>query len=798
MKILYCNKYNFPFSGTEAYLFDAMKRIRASGHDVALFSMADARGPTTPYDRFFVSHKDFKSSHSSIARLKLAARAIYSRESRDKLRAMLRDFRPDVAHVRNIYHHLSPSILWELKAQNVPVLYHVNDFKVLCPSYNMVSASGEACERCLNGNFLNVLTNRCYHGGWAGSVVLALEAYVHSWIGTYENCVDVVLAPSEFVKQILVKGKWDPSRIEVLPHFQDVPSQVTPHPGPKGTVLFFGRLSREKGISDLLRVTSQFPHLQFVIAGDGPLRRELEAFASDHALGNVSFAGHLSGVSLGEAVAKSQFTVFPSHAYETFGKTILESYAHARPVIASDLGSRRELVVDGQTGLLYPPGDTGKLAAAISSLSQDPEVAQEMGERARQKVIDRYSPEQHLQILTSLYTNLADRTMSGNGGRTRPLPRVAFIGGRGIVGKYSGIESFYEEAGRRLATNGFQVTAYCRTYFTLDLPRYEGIRIVRLPTIRSKHFDTFVHTLLSTMHACFSDHDIVHFHTLGPSLFCWIPRLFGKKTIVSVQGLDWQRRKWGWTARQVLKAGEWASARLPDRTITVSRTLQNYYLARYSRATAYVPNGTGLRQATRGSLLARLRLTADSYVLFLGRFSPEKNCDMLIEVFEQLQTPMKLVLAGGSSHTDAYVTDLRRHSSDRVVFVEWLSGKDLDELLSHAALFVLPSDLEGLSLALLDAMGAGICVLASDAPENCEAIASAGFTFRRGDPLHLHQMLSMLLGDEALRLKAGKDARERVRKYYLWDDVTQQLQGIYMELAGTPAVKTSQPRRKAA
>ena len=207
MRILYCNKYNFGFSGTEAYLFETMELMRARGHEVALFSMADPRGPHTEYDHNFVPYLDFKRQQNAISKARLGLRAVYSVEARRKIRQMIAEFRPDVAHVRNIYHQLSPSILWELKAQGVPVLYHVNDFKLLCPSYNMVSA-GRACERCKRGRFYNVVREGCYAGGAAASIGLAAEAYVHRWLATYEKCVDLVVAPSDFVKEKFVENGW--------------------------------------------------------------------------------------------------------------------------------------------------------------------------------------------------------------------------------------------------------------------------------------------------------------------------------------------------------------------------------------------------------------------------------------------------------------------------------------------------------------------------------------------------------------------------------------------------------------
>ena len=319
------------------------------------------------------------------------------------------------------------------------------------------------------------------------------------------------------------------------------------------------------------------------------------------------------------------------------------------------------------------------------------------------------------------------------------------------------------------------------------------MRIVRLPTIRSKHLETSVHTFLSTVHACFSKYDIVHYHTLGPSLFSFLPRLFGKKTVVTVQGLDWQRKKWSWIARRVLKLGEWASARWRNRTLVVSRTLQKHYLVRHAKETRYTPNGTQIRKRRCGPHLERFGLIPGGYVLYLGRFSPEKNCDLLINAFEKAETPLKLVLPGGSSHTEKYVARLRKHESDQIRFLDWLSGDALEDVLTNAALFVLPSDLEGLSLALLDAMGAGVCVLASDVPENCEVIEDTGFVFKRGDVPDLQRMLSLLLSDVQLREIAGGSAQQRVRQNYLWEKVAKEIAAVYAELM-LPAMK----RRKQA
>jgi len=192
--------------------------MRSQGHEVALFSMADPRGEPTAYDHNFVPHIDFKQKSGLWQKARRAGHAIYSEQARRRIRAMIREFRPDVAHVRNIYHHLSPSILWELKAQKVPVLYHLNDFKLLCPSYNLVSR-GEACEACQGGAFWHALRPRCYPGLGA-RMTLTAEAYAHRWLGTYRKCVDLFLAPSQFVRDKFVEHGWDGGRFEVFRTFR--------------------------------------------------------------------------------------------------------------------------------------------------------------------------------------------------------------------------------------------------------------------------------------------------------------------------------------------------------------------------------------------------------------------------------------------------------------------------------------------------------------------------------------------------------------------------------------------------
>jgi glycosyltransferase involved in cell wall biosynthesis len=562
--------------------------------------------------------------------------------------------------------------------------------------------------------------------------------------------------------------------------------------------------------------------------------------ASELGLINVKFVGQMRKAEVDHAIANSRFTVLPSHAYETLGKTILESYAHARAVIATDLGSRRELVDAGRTGLLYRAGDVKQLVSAIQSLSSQPELADHMGRVGRERVRQMHAPEAHYAKLVGLYERLAGEKrpsssafkqvkspqtsftastaptgmpVQGRGGfvplqrltltaapptpvDTTPKPsqkqrlRIAFIGGRGVVSKYSGIETYYEEIGKRLTGMGNEVTVYCRTYFTPPGKEHDGMQVVRLPTIRSKHLETLVHTFLSTLHVLVQPCDVVHYHALGPALFSFIPRLAGKKTVVTVQGLDWQRKKWGRIAAAVLRVGERAAVSLPNHTMVVSRELQSHYREVHGMETSYVPNGGMLRERHLPEKIFDWGLEPGRYILFLGRFSPEKGCHLLVEAYEKLDTDVKLVMAGASSYCDDYSRRLLSHASDRIKMLDWVSGEALDELLTNAMVFVLPSDLEGLSLALLDAMGAGLCVLTSDVTENREAVADAGFAFRRGDADDLADRLRFLIANPAVRDAAGRAAKRRIREHYLWPQIASEIERVYLEMLGWGSAKT--------
>jgi len=364
--------------------------------------------------------------------------------------------------------------------------------------------------------------------------------------------------------------------------------------------------------------------------------------------------------------------------------------------------------------------------------------------------------------------------------------RIAFIGGRGIDSTYSGIETYYDEVGSRLASYGHEVLAYCRQHVTRGNGDFRGIKPIFQPCLRTKHGETFSHTLASSVNVLFHAVDIVQFHALGPAIFAWLPRLRGIRTVASIRGLDWQREKWGAFAKAFLQSCERMSYRLPSAVSVVSRTLQQHYRDRYGVDVACIPNGVTIEPVPPPEEIHALGLAGRDYFLFMGRLSPEKGCGVLIDAYRSLGGRAKLVMAGGSSYTDAYLQGLKRSAPEGVIFPGCVGGRLKAELYAHAAAFVLPSTIEGLSVALLEAMAHGTCVVASDIPENREVVDGVGWTVPAKDVSALATTLARVLDSPGEAAELGRRARQRVEREYTWDQVARKTEAFYYDvLEGT-------------
>jgi glycosyltransferase involved in cell wall biosynthesis len=360
--------------------------------------------------------------------------------------------------------------------------------------------------------------------------------------------------------------------------------------------------------------------------------------------------------------------------------------------------------------------------------------------------------------------------------------RIAMIGQKGVPATYGGIERHVEEIATRLAARGHDLSVFCRLYYTPADARLEGVHLLRRPSLHTKHLDTVTHVAWSTLEAMLGRYDVVHFHALGPSVLAGLPRLAGARTVVTVHGLDWQREKWGRMAQWVLRRCERPAVTFPDRTIVVSKTLRDYFREHHRRETVFIPNGTALPQSRPAKKILQQGLVPGKYVLFVGRLVPEKGVHYLCEAFQQLDTDMTLALVGGMSFSQDYVEMLRRYESPRIRLLDYVFGEGLEELWSNAYLVVQPSTMEGLSIALLEALSYGRCVLISDIPENREVAEEVAPSFRSKDVADLREKLDLLIRQPELVKQYESRARGHIQQNYSWDRVAENTETLYRDL----------------
>jgi glycosyltransferase involved in cell wall biosynthesis len=366
------------------------------------------------------------------------------------------------------------------------------------------------------------------------------------------------------------------------------------------------------------------------------------------------------------------------------------------------------------------------------------------------------------------------------------IMKIAMIGSKGIpfLGEGGGIERHVEELSTRFAEAGHEVSVYVRPRAVSRRGEWRGVRLIRLPSIPTKHLDTITHVFLATLHALFQNYDIFHYHGVGPSTLSWLPRLLAPraKVIVTFHSQDRFHKKWGLLARIFLAFGEWTAIAFPHKTIVVSRTLERYVRERFGARAAYIPNGVAV--VSPKPSMATLRdfgLKPDCYLLTVARLIRHKGIHFLIQAFSGLAGDWQLVVVGAPSYTEdysRYLLSLGR-SDPRIKFVGFRGGAELSALYSYAALYVHPSESEGLSLSILEAMGHGTAVLISDIPENLETIDHSGFSFKNADVLDLRRELERVLGNPELRRSVGERGRKFVSQHFSWQMVANETLNEY-------------------
>lgn len=353
------------------------------------------------------------------------------------------------------------------------------------------------------------------------------------------------------------------------------------------------------------------------------------------------------------------------------------------------------------------------------------------------------------------------------------------VGARGIPANYSGIEVAVEEISARMVSRGHRVIVCCRISDNKQ-KTYRGIERLVMPTLETKHLGTIIHVFLSTLCLLFKKVDIVHYHALGPSIFAFLPRLLGKKTVVTIHALDWQRKKWGNIARKFLKMCEYSSIFFPNITIVVSNIQKKYFETKYRKKVYFVPNGAKTLLNGKVERLSKYGLKENNYILFVGRLVPEKGIHYLIKAFNEIKTDLKLVIVGSSSFTDKYEKSLKAMSNPQVKFLGFIPNKKLKELHDNAFLFVLPSEIEGAPISLLNAMSYGKCVLTSDIPECREIVKDYGFFFKARDYKDLKKQLLRLIDNQRAVKDMGVKAKLHIAKRYNWDRIADMFEKIYI------------------
>jgi glycosyltransferase involved in cell wall biosynthesis len=409
MRVLLVNTRLYPGGGDVTYAFNLANLLRSKGHAVAFFAMHDQHNVPDPNADLFVSHIDFRelNQHRNLlTAIQVLKRVIYSIEAKNKFRQILDRFMPDVVHLGNIHAHITPSVIFEAKKHNLPVIWTLHDYKLICPnSHFLKDIPGQICEACGKSGYYKAILKRCKKGSMLASGMASLEAYAHKWINV-RGQVDAFITASIFLRNKLLERDFPTIKVHHLPYF--VPTEAFNYSdGSERYFLFIGRLELIKGIRSLLAACRMVPKTQLILVGllGKPLTDELSMLLPP----NAKYLGQVPNLVLRDLLRNALAVVLPSIVYESQPFSILEAFAAGKAVIASDLGGMAELVSHGERGLLVPPGDVQALANALHWMAENLAKAREMGENARRYALANHEPEQHYQRLMEIYSKVTKR-----------------------------------------------------------------------------------------------------------------------------------------------------------------------------------------------------------------------------------------------------------------------------------------------------------------------------------------------------------------------------------------------------
>jgi len=363
--------------------------------------------------------------------------------------------------------------------------------------------------------------------------------------------------------------------------------------------------------------------------------------------------------------------------------------------------------------------------------------------------------------------------------------RIAILGTRGIPASYGGFETFAEHLSTRLVNRGHDVTVYCRAHYVS--PRqleFHGVRLKILPTIKSKYFDTVVHTFLSAIHAVSQRYDAALICNCANAPFSPILRLTGTPVAINVDGLEHKRKKWGSLGRRYYRLAEYLSTLLPTEMVTDAQVIQDYYLARHNAPSTMIAYGSEVERRPARELVRKWRVEPNRYVLYVSRLEPENNAHLVIEAFKKVRTAYRLLIVGDAPYAEQYINSLKASArgDKRIIFTGFVFGQDYRALQQNAYCYVHATEVGGTHPALVEAMGYGNCVLTLATPENIEVVGEAGVPYI--DEFDLAEKLQRVLRDGSLVQAYRNRAQQRVQKHYTWDNVVDQYEQLFARMCG--------------
>lgn len=408
--LLAINNYHYLRGGADAIFLEEGRLLRDIGWQVVPFSMHHSKNLSSDWSSYFVEEIEFGQAYGFGEKVRKAAKSVYSFEARKKLSKLIDRVKPDMAHLHNIYHHLSPAILSVLKSRQIPSVMTLHDLKIACPAYKMLASDG-ICERCKGGKLFNVVANRCIKGSLALSSLVYFESLLHGMLNSYGKNIDRFIVPSRFYQQKFVEWGWPSDRFRYVPNFVDC-SRYEPEYAPGKEFVYFGRLTDEKGLYTLVRAAA-LAKISLRIVGTGPEEDALRALAEQTQC-RVSFDGYLTGAALQAAVRSARAVILPSEWYENAPVSVMEAYALGKPVIGANIGGIPELVREGETGWIFPSRSVDHLADCMRQVEDTPDSdISDFGRAGRHWMSEDFTAEHHRSRLLDIYHGIGLPRLSG-------------------------------------------------------------------------------------------------------------------------------------------------------------------------------------------------------------------------------------------------------------------------------------------------------------------------------------------------------------------------------------------------